>query len=354
MHGTFVLCNAKVVEASRWRPGREGCMSVPDLTGDVKRAGRVVVRGRPAGHRASRCGSRPTRSRRAPCSTRSTTAPACCSSTGWPARTRCTSARSICDGRKRVRVAPARRRGPARAAAYGDRIMRLTVGPLPPAVYWRRRAIVLGVAVVLVFLIVQSCSGGEGKSNGGGVPASATQGPDRPTPTVVIKRPQSGAPTSAGPAPAPAPTSAPRRRHATERPPAGERRLHRRRGVGDPGAGRARAPSAARRSSSSSGSRTSPPVRAAATSAPTCRSSTSSRAPKRCWSSDTCGTRQGHRRAAARAQHRARIPGRPGTAATPRGVPTTWPTGPSHRPVTTRSSPGWARRSARRSSSRCT
>ena len=42
-HGTFVLCNAAVVEASRWRPGREGCMSVPDLTGDVKRAGRVVV-----------------------------------------------------------------------------------------------------------------------------------------------------------------------------------------------------------------------------------------------------------------------------------------------------------------------
>jgi peptide deformylase len=45
-HGTFVLCNAEVVEASRWRPGREGCMSVPDLTGDVKRAGRVVVEGR--------------------------------------------------------------------------------------------------------------------------------------------------------------------------------------------------------------------------------------------------------------------------------------------------------------------
>ena len=42
-HGLFVLCNARVVEASRWRPGREGCMSVPDLTGDVKRAGRIVV-----------------------------------------------------------------------------------------------------------------------------------------------------------------------------------------------------------------------------------------------------------------------------------------------------------------------
>jgi peptide deformylase len=43
IHGTFVLCNAKVIEASRWKAGREGCMSVPDLTGDVKRAGRVVV-----------------------------------------------------------------------------------------------------------------------------------------------------------------------------------------------------------------------------------------------------------------------------------------------------------------------
>ncbi|HEX8632180.1 MAG TPA: peptide deformylase, partial [Catenuloplanes sp.] len=43
VHGTFALCNAKVVEASRWRAGREGCLSVPDLTGDVKRAGRVVV-----------------------------------------------------------------------------------------------------------------------------------------------------------------------------------------------------------------------------------------------------------------------------------------------------------------------
>src|SRR6266545_2628295 len=43
--GAFVLCNARVVEASQWRVGREGCLSVPDLTGDVKRAGRVVVAG---------------------------------------------------------------------------------------------------------------------------------------------------------------------------------------------------------------------------------------------------------------------------------------------------------------------
>ncbi len=44
-HGTFALCNARVVAASQWQKGREGCMSVPDLTGDVKRAGRLVVVG---------------------------------------------------------------------------------------------------------------------------------------------------------------------------------------------------------------------------------------------------------------------------------------------------------------------
>jgi peptide deformylase len=48
-HGTFVLCNAEVIEATRWQKGREGCMSVPDLTGDVKRAGNLVVRGQLAG-----------------------------------------------------------------------------------------------------------------------------------------------------------------------------------------------------------------------------------------------------------------------------------------------------------------
>lgn len=42
-HGVFVLCNATVLEASQRQKGREGCMSVPDLTGDVKRANRVVV-----------------------------------------------------------------------------------------------------------------------------------------------------------------------------------------------------------------------------------------------------------------------------------------------------------------------
>ncbi len=44
-HGLIVLVNAEVVEASRNEKGREGCMSVPDLTGDVKRATKITVAG---------------------------------------------------------------------------------------------------------------------------------------------------------------------------------------------------------------------------------------------------------------------------------------------------------------------
>ena len=44
-HGTFVLCNAEIVSATRKEKAREGCLSVPDLTGDVRRATRLVVRG---------------------------------------------------------------------------------------------------------------------------------------------------------------------------------------------------------------------------------------------------------------------------------------------------------------------
>lgn len=48
-HGLLALCNASISSASRWRMGREGCTSVPDLTGDVRRAGRLVVTGEVAG-----------------------------------------------------------------------------------------------------------------------------------------------------------------------------------------------------------------------------------------------------------------------------------------------------------------
>ena len=44
-HGAVVLFDPVVLESSGSVVGREGCMSVPDLTGDVARAAQVVVRG---------------------------------------------------------------------------------------------------------------------------------------------------------------------------------------------------------------------------------------------------------------------------------------------------------------------
>lgn len=44
-HGEIVLVNPEVLSARDPVVGREGCMSVPDLTGDVARANVVVVRG---------------------------------------------------------------------------------------------------------------------------------------------------------------------------------------------------------------------------------------------------------------------------------------------------------------------
>ena len=49
-HGRVVLFDPELLEAESAVLAREGCLSVPDLTGDVARATRVVVRGlTPAG-----------------------------------------------------------------------------------------------------------------------------------------------------------------------------------------------------------------------------------------------------------------------------------------------------------------
>ena len=42
-HGELVLVNPTIVERHESVIAREGCMSVPDLTGDVERAGRLTV-----------------------------------------------------------------------------------------------------------------------------------------------------------------------------------------------------------------------------------------------------------------------------------------------------------------------
>jgi peptide deformylase len=45
-HGTFVLFDPQLLVANAPAMAREGCMSVPDLTGNVARATDIVVRGR--------------------------------------------------------------------------------------------------------------------------------------------------------------------------------------------------------------------------------------------------------------------------------------------------------------------
>lgn len=44
-HGLVILIDPEIVESSGKDVGREGCMSVPDLTANVARAKQVVVRG---------------------------------------------------------------------------------------------------------------------------------------------------------------------------------------------------------------------------------------------------------------------------------------------------------------------
>lgn len=49
-HGLIVMMNPMILSREDSDVGREGCMSVPDFTGDVRRASRIVVKGqRPDG-----------------------------------------------------------------------------------------------------------------------------------------------------------------------------------------------------------------------------------------------------------------------------------------------------------------
>ncbi|PZF98856.1 hypothetical protein [Micromonospora endophytica] len=87
--------------------------------------------------------------------------------------------------------------------------MRLTVGPLPPAVYWRRRAVVLGAVLLFLIVLLYSCNGQRGGNDAGreGQPEPGVSS-GTPEPTGSVLTPQTGAPPSgdagAGPAtPAP-------------------------------------------------------------------------------------------------------------------------------------------------------
>jgi hypothetical protein len=57
--------------------------------------------------------------------------------------------------------------------------MRSTVGPLPSAVYWRRRAVVLGAVLLGIIVLFVSCSGGDKKDDkrGQGSGSATSQAP---------------------------------------------------------------------------------------------------------------------------------------------------------------------------------
>lgn len=82
--------------------------------------------------------------------------------------------------------------------------MRLTVGPLPAAVYWRRRGVVLVGLAIVVLIVAYACSGGP--SSAGAPPADLSNGglltPTTSTPTSSSPHPTVG-PTTATPTPTP-------------------------------------------------------------------------------------------------------------------------------------------------------
>jgi hypothetical protein len=90
---------------------------------------------------------------------------------------------------------------------YGGPIMRTTVGSLPSAVYWRRRAVVLGAVLLSIIVLFVSCSGNDnddkrakGTANSQApTPAPATSTSAEPD-TTFGDGAQAGAPSRPNPA----------------------------------------------------------------------------------------------------------------------------------------------------------
>ncbi|GAB3176943.1 hypothetical protein GCM10027259_21290 [Micromonospora palomenae] len=74
--------------------------------------------------------------------------------------------------------------------------MRLTVGPLPSAVYWRRRAVVLGAGLLFLIVLLYSC-------NQSGDTATTPQARSTPTSPAVDPAPTGSASESAAPSATP-------------------------------------------------------------------------------------------------------------------------------------------------------
>lgn len=88
--------------------------------------------------------------------------------------------------------------------------MRLTVGPLPPAVYWRRRAIVLSGILLALFLAAQACmSASASPENRSSDESGASPSPSRTAPRIPALAGSPSPAPSASATPTASPTTTP-------------------------------------------------------------------------------------------------------------------------------------------------
>lgn len=84
--------------------------------------------------------------------------------------------------------------------------MKLTVGSLPSAVYWRRRVVLLGGVLVAIVVLYAACSGGD---DSGGKRKAAATGSNTPDPSKSLLTPTTEGPSSPAPVKTETPTSPP-------------------------------------------------------------------------------------------------------------------------------------------------
>ncbi|GAB3856293.1 hypothetical protein GCM10029963_52370 [Micromonospora andamanensis] len=235
---------------------------------------------------------------------------------------------------------------------YGGDIMRLTVGPLPPTVYWRRRAVVLGAVLLFLIVLLYSCNGPDGGNDGTGngqpEPGVTTGAPE---PTGSVLTPQTGSPPSGDAGADPStpgdegdsgPDTEP---SLSNDPPAVDP-------VADEGNcadSELSVTAVVLPAQVASGATVDLNLKVRNRSDRTCSRDVGATAQELylkagaevVWSSDTCGTAAGSdvQSFTPASNARTRSAGTAGTAA---GAPTGWPTDPPCRPARTRCSPGWA------------
>lgn len=91
--------------------------------------------------------------------------------------------------------------------------MRLTIGPLPPAVYWRRRLVVLGAVLLVMLIIVYAFTGGPGAGSNAAPGGMSTADPTAtgtaaPTDSAAVTATATATPSDT-PSPTPPPFTLP-------------------------------------------------------------------------------------------------------------------------------------------------